>query len=161
MSTPRWTAFPPSDSSQTHCSVVAVQLTLHTAQAGPAVDSWAERVAGALPAPGLLGIMLERTERHLRVVSAWSRRSQMAAFERGLVHLDAKTALRPHLLPPTVVVWTEVVAALPPDWDDVRRRLAAVTPASHGDRRDGRSDTSPAHAEPRTPDREGPHHDLP
>ena len=107
MLSPRWSALAAADSSQTHCTVVAVQLTLRSEPAVRVVDAWASRIAAALPTAGLLGVMLERTGRDVRVVSAWSRRTDMAAFERGGLHRAAKDALREHVLPPTVAVWTE------------------------------------------------------
>ncbi len=122
----RWTTVAAPDSAQSHCSVVAVQLTLRTARAGPIVDAWAGRIADALPTGGLLGVMLDRTDTHLRMVSAWARRTDLAEFERGPMHRGAKDALRDHVLPPTVAVWTEVLAALPPDWHEVQRRLDAA-----------------------------------
>lgn len=131
MLSPRWTALAAPDSSQTHCSVVAVQLTLRTGAALPVVDAEVSRIAAALPTAGLLGVMLERTGRHVRVVSAWSRRADLAAFERGRLHRDAEDALREHVLPPTVAVWTERLAALPPDWHEVRRRLDAAGARQH------------------------------
>ena len=119
----RWTAFAAPDHTETHCSVVAVQLTLCTPDAGTVLDTWAGRIADALPAPGLLGLMLERTDSHMRLVSAWSRRSEMAEFERGPLHREAKAALHRHVLPPTVAVWGEARSNLPPDWQEVQQRL--------------------------------------
>ncbi len=126
MLSPRWTALPAPDGSQTHCSVVAVQLTLRNTEAGAVLDTWVDRVVLDLPTSALLGAMVTRTRTDLHMVSAWSRRSDMAAFERAGVHGAAKQDLRAHVLPPTVAVWTELVAALPPSWDEVRRRLAAA-----------------------------------
>ena len=146
MLSPRWTALAAADSSQTHCSVVAVQLTLRTEPAPPVVDAEVSRIAAALPTAGLLGVMLERTGRHLRVVSAWSRRTDMAAFERGELHRNAKDALREHVLPPTVAVWTEHLAALPPDWHEVQRRLDAARARRHP--HSTAASTSPAPAPP-------------
>ena len=126
MPSDRWTALTAPDPTLTHCSVVAVQLTLRTADAGTVLDTWAGRIADALPAPGLLGLMLTRTDSHLRVVSAWSRRSELAEFERGPLHREAKAALHQHVLPPTVAVWSEALRNLPPDWQEVQERLDAA-----------------------------------
>jgi heme-degrading monooxygenase HmoA len=132
-STP-WTALAAPDGTGTSCTVVAVQLRLRTPDAAPAVDTWMRRVTRALPAPGLLGFMTQRTEQHLRTVSAWQRRAAMAAFEREAPHRDAKHALHELLHPPTVAVWTEATAALPPDWQDVRRRLNQAADRQHSTR---------------------------
>lgn len=119
-----WTSFDGIGSTEVNCTLVAVQLHLRTADASPAVDTWTRRVTAGLPAPGLLGFMVERTEEHLRTVSAWQRRAAMAEFERSPPHLEAKKALHELIDPATVVVWSVLTEALPPQWPEVRRRLA-------------------------------------
>ncbi|MGY1833121.1 hypothetical protein ACI8AA_22125 [Geodermatophilus sp. SYSU D01180] len=108
-------------------TLVAVQLRLR-AGADPGVFApWIDRIRAELVhTPDLVGYGLRLTGGVLRVVSAWSRRASLTAFERGPLHTAAEQELAALLHPPAVAIWRAAGTDLPPVWDDVRLRLAAA-----------------------------------
>ncbi|SNS56909.1 hypothetical protein SAMN04488107_3050 [Geodermatophilus saharensis] len=122
-----WTPVGPAVTPSAVLTLVGVRLRLRAgADAGPVV-SWADRLRAELDrTPDLTGYALRFTGGSLWVVSAWSRRTSLAAFERGALHTAAQRELRPLLRPPVVVVWRAAPADPPPSWEEVRRRLCAA-----------------------------------
>ncbi len=108
-------------------TLVGVQLRLGAGADAGAVLSWADRLCPELDrTPDLTGYALRLTDGVLWVVSAWSRRASLAAFERGALHAAAQRELRPLRDPPVVAVWRAGPAELPPSWQEVRRRVYAA-----------------------------------
>ena len=108
-------------------TLVGVQLRLRAGADAGAVISWADRLGPELDrTPDLTGYALRFTGGSLWVVSAWSRRASLTAFERGALHTAAQRELRPLLRPPVIDVWRAAPADLPPSWEEVRRRIHAA-----------------------------------
>jgi hypothetical protein len=108
-------------------TLVGVQMRLRAGADADAVVSWAGRLRPELDrTPDLAGYALRFAGGSLWVVSAWSSRASLAAFERGALHAAAQRELRPLLHPPVVAVWRAGPAELPPSWQEVRRRLHAA-----------------------------------
>ena len=108
-------------------TLVGVQLRLRAGADAGAVASWADRLCPELDrTPDLTGYALQLTDGVLWVVSAWSRRASLTAFERSALHTAAKKELAALLHPPAVAVWRAAVSDLPPAWGDVGLRLAAA-----------------------------------
>jgi hypothetical protein len=102
-------------------------LRLRAGADADAVISWADRLRPELDrTPDLTGYALQFTGGSLWVVSAWSRRSSLAAFERSPLHTAAQQELHPLLHPPVIDVWRAAPADLPPTWEEVRRRMHAA-----------------------------------
>jgi len=114
-------------------TLVGVQLRLLTGADPAALTSWADHLRPELDrTPDLVGYALQPTAGVLWVVSAWSRRTSLAAFERGPLHSAAQRELRAVLRPPVVDVWRAPAVDLPPAWADVRRRLHAADRRTRG-----------------------------
>ncbi|WP_448640898.1 hypothetical protein [Geodermatophilus sp. URMC 63] len=108
-------------------TLVAVQLRLRAGADPGAFPTWIDRIRPELArTPDLVGYAFRLTGGALRVVSAWSRRASLTAFERGPLHAAAKNELAALLHPPAVAVWRAAGGDLPPAWGDVRLRLAAA-----------------------------------
>jgi len=108
-------------------TLVGVQLRLRAGADAGAVICWADRLRPELDrTPDLTGYALQFTGGSLWVVSAWSRRASLTAFERGALHTAAQRELRPLLRPPVIDVWRAAPADLPPSWEEVRRRIHAA-----------------------------------
>jgi hypothetical protein len=108
-------------------TLVGVQLRLRAGADAGAVISWADRLCPELDrTPDLTGYALQLTDGVLWVVSAWSRRASLTAFERSPLHTAAQQELQPLLHPPVIDVWRAAPADLPPSWEEVRRRIHAA-----------------------------------
>ena len=108
-------------------TLVAVQLRLRARADRGALRCWTDRIRPELArTPGLAGYALELTDGVLRVVSAWSRRASLTAFERSPLHTAAGEELATLLHPPVVAVWRAAGTDPPPAWGDVRLRLDAA-----------------------------------
>ena len=121
--TPVGTAVDPS----APVTLVAVQLRLRAGADPDPLTSWTDRIRPELArTPDLVGYALRLDGGALRVVSGWSRRASLTAFERSPLHTAAEKELAPLLHPPVVAVWGVAVTELPPVWGDVRLRLDAA-----------------------------------
>ncbi len=108
-------------------TLIAVQLRLRAGADPGAFTPCTDRISAELTrTPDLVGYAFRRTGGILRVVSAWSRRASLTAFERSPLHTAAEQELAALLHPPAVAVWRAAAVDLPPTWDDVRRRLQAA-----------------------------------
>ncbi len=108
-------------------TLVGVQLRLRAGADAGAVISWADRLCPELDrTPDLTGYALQLTDGVLWVVSVWSRRASLTAFERSPLHTAAQQELQPLLHPPVIDVWRAAPADLPPSWEEVRRRIHAA-----------------------------------
>ncbi len=117
----------PAIASSAALTLVGVQLRLRAGADADAVVPWVDRLCPELDrTPDLAGYALRFTGGSLWVVSAWSRRTSLAAFERGALHTAAQRELRPLLHPPVIDVWRAAPADLPPSWEEVRRRIHAA-----------------------------------
>lgn len=122
-----WTSVTPVADPAAVLTIVAVQLRLRRAADAVALAAWADRLRPELDrTAGLVGYSARRTSRALWVVSAWSHRDRLAAFESGPLHTAAKRELHPLLHPPVVGVWRAGSDGIPPPWTDVRGRLRAA-----------------------------------
>lgn len=125
-----WTTVSRPDPA-TECSVLAVRLPLRLHRDMPRFLWWALRVKGQLAtSPGLLGYALaaQVTNKTFWTVSAWTRRGELARFDRTDPHRAAKRRLGPVMLPSTLVVWTCHAGDLPIGWEEIRRRIAQARP---------------------------------
>ena len=108
-------------------TLVGVELRLRAGADADAVVSWADRICPELDhTPDLTGYALQLTGGSLWVVSAWARRTSLAAFERGPLHTAAQRELHPLLYPPVIDVWRAAPPDPPPSWEEVRRRIRAA-----------------------------------
>jgi hypothetical protein len=108
-------------------TLVGVQLRLRSGTDPRAVTARAERLRPELDrSPDLVGYAMQLIDGGFWVVSAWTHRASLAAFERGSLHRSAQRELRPLLHPPVVNVWSVAATELPPVWEEVRRRLWAA-----------------------------------
>jgi hypothetical protein len=125
-STP-WTPVAPAVDPEELLTIVGVRLCLRSGSAPAALTAWVDRLRPELDrTPDLAGYALQLTGGRLWVVSAWSRRGSLAAFERGRLHTTAERELQALLHPPVVAIWRAAASELPPSWDDVRGRLRAA-----------------------------------
>ncbi|MDN5857469.1 MAG: hypothetical protein L0H84_02495 [Pseudonocardia sp.] len=123
-----WTAAP-GPHRHLRCTVFAARLPVRSWKDLPRVLRRALSLRRRLArTPGLIGHAVALHGRAVWTVSAWTDRKALARFDRDAAHRDAKTALRPHLLPSTLAVWTCPIEDLPVPWAEVRARLAAVGP---------------------------------
>ncbi len=117
----------PAIASSAVLTLVGVQLRLRAGADADAVVPWVDRLCPELDrTPDLAGYALRFAGGSLWVVSAWSRRTSLAVFERGALHTAAQRELRPLLHPPVIDVWRAAPADLPPSWEEVRRRIHAA-----------------------------------
>lgn len=122
-----WAPVLPAVDPSAVLTLVAVRLRVRAGADPDALAPWVDRLRPQLDrTPDLVGYALQLTDDSLRVVSAWTRRASLAAFERGRLHAAAQRELHPLLHPPVVDVWRTAAADLPPAWADVRRRLDAA-----------------------------------
>jgi hypothetical protein len=122
-----WTPVVPAIVPSAVLTLVGVQLRLRAGADAGAVATWADRLCPELDrTPDLTGYALQLTDGVLWVVSAWSRRASLTAFERSPLHTAAQQELQPLLHPPVVDVWRAAPADLPPSWEEVRRRIHAA-----------------------------------
>ena len=127
MASSSWTPVGAAVDPSAVLTLIAVQLRLRAGADPGAFPPWIDRICPELArTPDLVGYALRLTGGVLRVVSAWSRRASLTAFERGPLHTAAKEELAALLHPPAVAVWRASGSDLPPAWGDVRLRLAAA-----------------------------------
>ena len=122
-----WTPVVPATAPSAVLTLVGVELRLRAGADADADVSWADRICPELDhTPDLTGYALQLTGGSLWVVSAWARRTSLAAFERGPLHTAARRELHPLLYPPVIDVWRAAPADPPPSWEEVRRRIRAA-----------------------------------
>jgi hypothetical protein len=110
-------------------TVIAAQLPLRSLGSLPATLVWTWRLRRALcDAPGLGGyaFAMPISGSALWMVSAWTSRRALTAFQHNAAHRAAQTHLRTRLGPATFAVWDCPAAQLPVGWGDVRRRILAA-----------------------------------
>jgi hypothetical protein len=115
------------------CTVLVGRLALRSYRDLPAMVFWTSRTRRSLAtAPGLAGhtAAIELSAPALWIVSAWTNRSDLVRFDRSAEHQAARSALSPHLWPPTFAVWTCRPADLPVTWAEARHRIDAASPNS-------------------------------
>lgn len=78
--------------------------------------------------PGLVGYSLDARllGKTFWTVSAWKNRPDLGAFDRSSPHRAAKDAIRPAMLPSTLVMWSCRPDLLPVPWQEVRGRIEAA-----------------------------------
>ena len=78
--------------------------------------------------PGLVGYSMDAALRGKTfwTVSAWKNRPDLGAFDRSSPHRAAKDAIRPAMLPSTLMMWTCAADTLPIQWPEVRARVGAA-----------------------------------
>jgi hypothetical protein len=127
-----WTTLASLD-PDTECTVMASKLPLRSHRHVPRFLYRTILIRRQLAhTPGLAGYGLNADLRGKTfwTVSAWTRRTDLGRFDRTDPHKSAKDAIRPAMLPSTFVVWTCRASDLPIAWDEVARRIDAVsTPA--------------------------------
>lgn len=127
--TTSWTATRRPPDPAAACTVLAARLPLRSRRYVPRFIWWALRVNRRLTrVPGVVGYALRADLQNgvFWTVSAWTDRAELGRFERTGPHRAAKRALRPVLLPATLVVWRCRADELPVRWDEVQRRIAAA-----------------------------------
>ncbi|MEX5721862.1 hypothetical protein [Geodermatophilus maliterrae] len=125
-STP-WTPVAAAVDPSAVLTLVGVHLRLRAGSDLDALTAWADRLGRELTrTPDLVGHARRWSGGAFWVVSAWTRRASLVAFERGPLHTAAQRELRALLHPPVVDVWRADPADLPPTWEEVGDRLRAA-----------------------------------
>ncbi|UYP18628.1 hypothetical protein OED52_18605 [Rhodococcus sp. Z13] len=125
-----WTRTVPPDAADGTYTVMVGRLRPRSRRGLLPVLVWAARMRPVLArTPGAAGhtIGVDVVRPAVWIVSAWTSRTALSAFDHGGMHRSAKVDLRTVLAPSTFAVWSCPAGALPPAWDEVRDRIDAVS----------------------------------
>jgi hypothetical protein len=116
--------------SRVELTVVATRLPLRSHRDTPRFMWHTVRILRQLGREDdLIGysLLAELPRKTFWTVSAWDSRSGLGRFDRGKPHKGAKDSMRPSMLPSTIAIWTCASSEVPVSWQEVRRRIEAVS----------------------------------